>query len=132
MNPLTHVKINHEVFKDQNLTQQEKNMLYFGNLTDQVNELDEIEKVTILALPYCPANKKWIQHSQYLIGRFNPQVTLVHHFDNFSHPFTASKYMNLDQYRKAIHEEYPEATLFFSKFYTKLDFNKIAGKSELN
>lgn len=40
MNPLTHVKINHEVFKDQNLTQSEKEMLYLGSIIPDVSELN--------------------------------------------------------------------------------------------
>ncbi len=91
-------------------------MLYFGNLTDQVGEIADVERVEVLAIPYCPANHKWLQQSQYLIDRFKPSVTLVHHFDNFLNPFTLSKYMNLDDYRNALHEECPEARLFFSKF----------------
>jgi len=94
-----------------------KTMLYFGNLTDRVDELREIERVDVLAISYCPANKKWLDQSAFLIERFRPDVTMVHHFDNFMNPFTLSKYMNLDSYRKAIHERCPDARLYFSKFY---------------
>jgi phosphoribosyl 1,2-cyclic phosphodiesterase len=91
-------------------------MLYFGNLTDQVDELGGIERVDVLAIPYCPANRKWLRQSQYLIERFRPGVTLVHHFDDFMPPFTLSRYMDLDAYRRAMRERCPEARLSFSKF----------------
>jgi L-ascorbate metabolism protein UlaG (beta-lactamase superfamily) len=93
-----------------------KTMLYFGNLTDQVDELGGIERVDILAIPYCPANRKWLRQSEYLIGRFRPGVTLVHHFDDFMHPFTLSKYMNLDAYQSALRQRCPGVRLRFSKF----------------
>ena len=102
-------------------------MLYFGNLTDKVDELEQIDHVNVLALPYCPANNKWLQQSQYLINRFNPDVTLIHHFDNFMNPYTKAKYMDLGIYSKAIYEKCPNAKLFFSKFYKKIDFSEIAG-----
>jgi hypothetical protein len=102
-----------------------KTMLYFGNLTDEVEEIGKRTRVNVLAIPYCPANKKWQRQSQYLINRFTPDVTLVHHFDNFMHPYTLSKYMELNTYRKAIHEECPDTNLYFSKFCKAVDFNDI-------
>ena len=104
-----------------------RSMLYFGNLTGQVDELGEIERVNVLAIPYCPANRKWLQQSQSLIERFRPDVTMVHHFDNFLNPYTLSKYMNLDSYRNAIHEKCPTATFYFSRFCEKVDLTRIAG-----
>ena len=104
-----------------------RTMLYFGNVTGQVEELAGIDRVDILAIPYCPANNKWLQHSQYLIERFRPGVTLVHHFDNFMHPFTLSKYMNLESYRKVILERCPDAKLYFSKFLQEVDLTEIVG-----
>lgn len=107
-----------------------KTMLYFGNLTEHVEELDKIDRVNVLAIPYCPANRKWLLHSQILIERFKPDVTMVHHFDNFMNPFTLSKYMNLDDYRKAIHERCPTAKFYFSKFQEEVEFDQIAGVGE--
>ncbi len=107
-----------------------KTMLYFGNLTGQVDELGEIERVNVLAIPYCPANRKWLQQSQLLVERFKPDVTMVHHFDDFMHPYTLSKYMNLDDYRRAVHEECPNAKFYFSRFYEEVDFARIAGTRE--
>ena len=101
-------------------------MLYFGNLTGQVDDLSEIERINILAIPYCPANRKWMEQSVYLISRFKPDVTMVHHFDNFMNPFTLSKYMNLDNYRKAIHEQCPNENFYFSKFEQTVDLADIA------
>ena len=102
-------------------------MLYFGNLTDQVDEMGEIERVDVLAIPYCPANRKWLSQSQYLIERFRPGVTMVHHFDNFLSPFTLSKYMNLESYREALRERCPDAKLYFSKFLREVDLEEIVG-----
>ncbi len=102
-----------------------RTMLYFGNLTTQVEEMAELERVDVLAIPYCPANRNWLPQSQYLIERFHPGVTLVHHFDNFMNPFTLSKYMNLDRYRSALRERCPEARLFFSKFLREVDLAEI-------
>ena len=100
-------------------------MLYFGNLTDQVGEIGDVERVDVLAIPYCPANRRWLSQSQYLIGRFRPGVTLVHHFDNFMNPFTLSKYMNLESYRNALHQRCPDAKLYFSKFLRETDLTEI-------
>lgn len=108
----------------------DKTLLYFGNLTDQVDELSDIARVSVLAIPYCPANKKWLQQSQHLIDRFKPDVTMVHHFDNFMNPYTLSKYMNLDNYRKAAREKCPEAKFYFSKFCEEVDFAEITGDRE--
>jgi len=107
-----------------------KTMLYFGNLTGQVEELDEIDRVNVLAIPYCPANQKWLQHSQLLIERFKPDVAMIHHFDNFMNPFTLSKYMNLDNYRNVIYEKCPDAKFYFSKFLEEKEFDRIAGAGE--
>jgi len=104
---------------------QETTMLYFGNLTDQVEEMREIESVEVLAIPYCPANRKWLPQSQYLIERFRPAVTMVHHFDNFMNPFTLSKYMNLESYRQTLRERCPDAKLYFSKFLREVDLTEI-------
>jgi hypothetical protein len=100
-------------------------MLYFGNLSDKVEELGKIERVNVLAIPYCPANNKWQRQSQYLINRFQPDVTMVHHYDNFMHPYTLSKYIDLNSYRKAISETCPDAKLFFSKFCKEVGFDDI-------
>jgi hypothetical protein len=101
-------------------------MLYIGNLSDRVDELKEIDRVDVLAIPYCPANKKWLRQSAYLIGRFRPDVTLIHHFDNFLNPYTLSKYMNLDDYRRAIQRHCPDARLYFSKFGREVQLAEIA------
>jgi len=102
-----------------------KSMLYFANLTEKVDELIEIDRVSVLALPYCPANQKWLEQSAFLIDRFKPEVTLVHHFDNFLNPFTLSKYMNLENYRRAILEKCPDSKFYFSKFEEEVDFADI-------
>ena len=104
-----------------------RTMLYFGNLTDQVDEMGGIERVDVLAIPYCPANRKWLSQSQYLIERFRPGVTMVHHFDNFLSPFTLSKYMNLESYREALCGRCPAAKLYFSKFQREVDLEEIIG-----
>jgi L-ascorbate metabolism protein UlaG (beta-lactamase superfamily) len=105
----------------------ETTLLYFGNLTEQVTEMSGIDRVDVLAIPYCPANKKWLRQSQRLIERFRPAVTLVHHFDNFLNPFTSPKYMNLGDYRRALHERCPDARFYFSKFLRKVDLGEIVG-----
>ncbi len=105
-------------------------MLYFGNLTGEVEELREFERVDVLAIPYCPANKKWLLQSQHLIERFQPKVTLVHHFDNFMNPFTLSKYMNLENYRRTILEKCPDSKFYFSKFEEEVDFADIVSVRE--
>jgi hypothetical protein len=105
----------------------DKTMLYFGNLTGRVDELGAVERVNVLAIPYCPANQKWLQQSRFLIDRFRPDMTMVHHFDNFMNPYTLSKYMNLDSYRTAIHEQCPDAQFYFSRFFENVDFAQIAG-----
>jgi hypothetical protein len=104
----------------------DKTMLYFGNLTEQVDELEEIENVNVLLIPYCPANAKWIQQSQYLIGRFAPEVTMVFHYDNFWHPFTHSLYLSLNEYKKSILSKFPDLNLKFSKFLEKRNFDEIS------
>jgi len=107
--------------------QDQKTMLYFGNLTDQVESLQKIGRVNVLALSYCPSNKKWKTQSRYLIRRFSPDVVLVHHFDNFMNPYTLSKYLDLADYKQAICEECPDAILVFAKFNKMVTFEEIAG-----
>ncbi|MBI5116510.1 MBL fold metallo-hydrolase [Candidatus Poribacteria bacterium] len=102
-----------------------KTMLYFGNLTEQVDELSGVSRANILAIPYCPANNKWIEQSQFLINRFKPEVTLVHHFDNFMNPYTLSKYMDLDKYRAAVLEKCPGAKFYFSRFHREVELSEI-------
>ena len=104
----------------------DKTMLYFSNLTEQVDELEEIENVNVLLIPYCPANIRWIQQSLYLIGRFSPEVTLVFHYDNFWHPFTHALYLSLNGYKKSILSKFPDLNLKFSKFLEKRNFNEIS------
>jgi L-ascorbate metabolism protein UlaG (beta-lactamase superfamily) len=106
---------------------QGKTLLYFGNLTGRVDEMGGVDRVDVLAIPYCPANQKWLVQSQYLIERFQPGVTLVHHFDNFMNPFTLAKYMNLGDYQRALHERIPEAKFYFSKFLREVDLFEISG-----
>ena len=108
------------------MTKKQKTLLFFGNLTDRVEGMDHIDRVSVLAIPYCPANNKWKRQSAYLIKRFSPDVTLVHHFDNFMNPFTRSKYLELASYKEAVLAECPEAILFFSKFDEEIDFETIA------
>ena len=47
-----------------------KTVLFLGNVTDQVYDMDDIKGVNVLALPYCPASNAWLDHTLYLIGRF--------------------------------------------------------------
>jgi hypothetical protein len=103
-------------------------MLYFGNLTSQVNELNSVERVDVLAVPFCPANNHWLRDTQFLINRFRPGVALIHHFDNFMNPFTLYRYMNLDDYRSAVREKCPEAKLYFSKFYKEVKLSEISAE----
>lgn len=107
-----------------------KGMLFFGNLTDRVEGLASIERINVLALPYCPANNKWKSQSRFLIRRFSPDVVLVHHFDNFMNPYTLSKYLDLTDYGRAIREECPAAVLLFSRFGKTVAFGDIAGAKE--
>jgi hypothetical protein len=102
-----------------------KTMLYFGNLTSQVDELSSVERVDVLAIPFCPANNHWLRDTQFLINRFQPGVALIHHFDNFMNPFTLYRYMNLDDYRSAVRQMCPQARLFFSKFYKEVRLSEI-------
>lgn len=103
-----------------------KSMLYIGNLTDQVDELAPVDRVHVLALPYCPANKNWLAHTRFLIGRFSPDVVMVHHYDNFWHPYTHPRYRNLNAYQQAVKETYPQVTLRFSKFMETMDLERLA------
>ena len=102
-------------------------LLYFGNLTEQVDEMSGIDRVDVLAIPYCPANNQWLRQSQHLIERFRPEVTLVHHFDNFLNPYTLPKYMDLGDYHRILHERCPGARFYFSKFRREVDLGEIAG-----
>lgn len=104
-----------------------RTMLFFGNLTDRVDAASGIERVDVLAIPYCPANRKWLDQSQFLIERFSPGVVLVHHFDNFLNPFTLSKYMDLGAYQKALRQRCPSTKLYFSKFLRPLALDEILG-----
>lgn len=104
-----------------------KSMLFFGNLTHQVEGLSSIERVDVLALPYCPANANWIEDTKTLIGRFTPDVVLVHHFDNFMNPYTHSDYMSLEQYRESVCEHVPDTKFFYSKFNREVDLTEIVG-----
>jgi hypothetical protein len=103
-----------------------KTMFYIGNLTDQVDELAPVDRVHILALPYCPANKNWLAHTRFLIGRFTPDVVLVHHYDNFWHPYTHPRYRNLNAYQQAVRETYPHANIRFSRFMETIDLEQLA------
>jgi L-ascorbate metabolism protein UlaG (beta-lactamase superfamily) len=105
-------------------------MLYFGHLTDDVRELEGIDLVTVLALPYCPANVRWATHSQYLINRFRPEVTLVHHFDDFMHPYTSSEYLNLATYAAEVRRGSPKARFFFSKFERDVTVEQIRAAAQ--
>jgi hypothetical protein len=62
----------------------------------------------------------------------NHSVTLnwhgaAHHFDNFMNPFTLSNYMNLENYRNALHERCPDAKFYFSKFLREVDLSEVIG-----
>ncbi|MFC1707419.1 MBL fold metallo-hydrolase [Planctomycetota bacterium] len=103
----------------------QKSMLFFGNLTGDVSELHEIERVDLLALPYCPANQKWVEQTEYLIKRFSAPVVLVHHFDNFMNPFTRSEYIDVGEYRQAIRACCPGTSLNLSKFGREVDLADI-------
>jgi L-ascorbate metabolism protein UlaG (beta-lactamase superfamily) len=103
-----------------------KTMFYIGNLTEQVDELSAVDRVNVLALPYCPANKNWLSHTRFLIGRFAPDVVLVHHYDNFWHPYTHPRYRDLNAYQKAVKETYPHMEIRFSKFMEAIDLEQLA------
>jgi len=102
-------------------------LFYIGNLTDQVDELAAVERVNILAIPYCPANKKWLAHTRFLIGRFAPDVVFVHHYDNFWHPYTHQRYRNLRDYQEAVWETHPRANIQFAKFMEPVGLMALAG-----
>jgi hypothetical protein len=104
----------------------DKTMFYIGNLTDQVDEVAAVDRVNILALPFCPANKKWLSHTRFLIGRFSPDVVLVHHYDNFWHPYTHPRYRNLKTYQQAIRERHPNVHIRFSKFFETIDLERLS------
>jgi hypothetical protein len=42
-------------------------------------------------------------------------------------PFTLGKYMNLDDYRRAVHERCPNTRFYFSKFLREVDLAEITG-----
>ena len=50
----------------------------------------------------------------------------IPHFDNFMHPFTLSKYLDLPSYKKEIHAQCPDEKLVFSKFMTPVLFDDLA------
>lgn len=102
-----------------------KSLLFLGNLTSGVDELQAIDRVDVLALPYCPANKQWIADSQALIRRFTPAVVLVHHFDNFMPPFTDTAYMSLGEYRRTVADIFPDVRFVFSKFERTIAFAEL-------
>jgi len=108
-----------------NLLSINKTMLFLGNVTDQVYDMDDIKEVNVLALPYCPASSAWLDHTLYLIGRFKSDVILIHHYDNFWHPITHPMYRNLKDYRNSINAVYPEAKLFFSRFFQDIELSEI-------
>jgi hypothetical protein len=103
-----------------------KTMLYFGNLTDQVDELAAVDRVNVLTLPFCPANINWPDHTRFLIGRFRPDVVLVHHYDNFWHPYTHPRYRDLNAYQQAVMEAFPHVAIRFSKFMEAVDLERLA------
>jgi L-ascorbate metabolism protein UlaG (beta-lactamase superfamily) len=100
-------------------------LLFFGNLTPSVDELAAVDRVDLLAIPYCPANSKWPQQTLDLIDRFQPAVTLVHHFDNFMHPYTHSRYMDLGRYQLMIQERFPDVRICFAKFNQPMKLQEI-------
>ena len=103
-----------------------KTMLFFGNVTDQIYGMENVEQVNVLALPYCPASSAWLEHTLYLIGRFKSDVVLIHHYDNFWHPITHPMYRDLKEYRNFILQAYPKTKLYFSKFMQAVDFLEVA------
>jgi hypothetical protein len=100
-------------------------MLYFGHLTDEVDDLAGVDHVDVLALPFCPANEKWARHTQHLVNRFRPGVTLVHHFDDFMHPYTSGRYLDLGEYAREVRRGAPRAKFFFSKFEKDVTLEQI-------
>ncbi|MEW5735681.1 MAG: MBL fold metallo-hydrolase [Thermodesulfobacteriota bacterium] len=105
-------------------------MLFFGNLTGDVEGLGAVTKVDVLALPYCPANSKWQEQTAHLIKRFCPRVVLVHHYDNFMNPYTLSKYLELAEYRKALSGQCPGAVFFYSKFCRDVTLSEILAAAD--
>ncbi len=103
-----------------------KTMFYVGNLTDQVDEVAPVDRVNVLALPFCPANKNWLDHTRFLIGRFRPDIVLVHHYDNFWHPYTHPRYRDLNAYQQAVREAFPHVAIRFSKFMEAVDLERLA------
>lgn len=103
----------------------EKSMLFFGNLTGEVPELRGVDKVDLLALPYCPANQKWVEQTAFLIERFASEAVLVHHFDNFMNPFTRSEYIDLGLYRREVLGRCPAVRLVISKFCREVDLTAL-------
>lgn len=107
-----------------------KTMFYVGNLTDQVDELDSVDRVNVLAIPYCPANKRWLAHTWFLVGRFHPDVVLVHHYDNFWHPYTHQRYRDLNAYQNAVKEKFPDTTIVFARFMEPMDLAQLTDVKE--
>ena len=107
-----------------------RTILYFGHLTDQVTDLASIDHVDVLAVPYCPANRQWARHTQHLVNRFRPEVTLVHHFDDFMHPYTSARYLDLGEYAEQVRRGAPSARFFFSKFEKDVTLDQICSTAE--
>ena len=63
-------------------------------------------------------------HTKYLVGRFAPEVVLVHHYDNFWHPYTHPRYRDLNACQSAVKEEFPNAHIYFPRFLEDLDFEQ--------
>ena len=102
-----------------------KTMFYVGNLTEDVDDV-AVDRVHILAIPYCPANRNWQAHTRFLIGRFTPDVVLVHHYDNFWHPYTHPRYRNLNAYQQTVRETYPDVQIRFSRFMEPVGLEQLA------
>lgn len=107
-----------------------RSMLYFGHLTDEVDDLVGIDRVDVLALPFCPANRQWARQTQHLVNRFRPDVTLVHHFDDFMHPYTSGRYLDLGEYAEQVRRGAPRVRLFFSKFEKDVTLDQICSAAE--
>ncbi|MFC1801519.1 hypothetical protein ACFLZB_03565 [Nanoarchaeota archaeon] len=116
MNPLTHVKFNDEVFKGQNLTQQEKEMLYLGSIIPDLSEfhITTYEKTHFKGLQFLkdidkkyfyfaagvllhgeqPRALDYLAHSQkgYINSKRNQVLKIVNQYKN---PFGRNPDINL-------------------------------------